>query len=147
MRVIGCGNRERMDDGAGLLVAERLRSLDVEAGTQSGEPLALIDAWSGSDDVIVVDTVMTGAPAGAVHVWDSQQSVPLPRTPVSTHGLAVAQAVELARSCGRLPARLRIYGIEGKQFGFGSSVSPELNPAVEEVVQHIMAQVHGGATR
>lgn len=142
MRIIGCGNRERMDDGAGVLVAERLRSLGVDAGIQSGEALALIEAWSGANDVIVVDTVVAGAPVGTVHLWDSEQPLPLPSSPASTHGLGVAEAIELARALGRLPRRLRVYGIEGRQFGFGSSLSPELTLTLEEVVQQILTQVH-----
>ena len=31
MLIIGCGNRTRGDDGAGVLVAERLRKLGIEA--------------------------------------------------------------------------------------------------------------------
>lgn len=146
-RIIGCGNRARMDDGAGILVAERLRALGLDAQIQSGESLALVEAWSGADDVIVVDTVVTGAPVGTVHVWDNQQSPPLPGAPSSTHGFGVAEAIELARSLGRLPRRLRVYGIEGRQFGFGSSFSSELTSALQQVVQHIFVEVHCSRTK
>lgn len=142
MRIIGCGNPERMDDGAGVLVAQRLRALGVAAGIQSGEALALIEAWRGADDVIVVDTVVAGAPVGTVHLWDSQQSLPLVSSPASSHGLGVAEAIELARALGRLPQRLRVYGIEGVRFGFGSRLSPELCLAVEQVVQHLLTLDH-----
>ena len=62
MLIIGCGNRDRGDDGAGILVAERLRELGIEANTRSGEAVDLIEAWKSADDVIVVDAVVTGAP-------------------------------------------------------------------------------------
>ena len=64
MLIIGCGNRERSDDRAGILVAERLRDLHIEAQTRLGEATDLIEAWKGADDVVVVDAMMTGAPVG-----------------------------------------------------------------------------------
>ena len=123
-----------MDDGAGLLAAEHLRSLGVEAATQSGEALSLIEAWSGADDVIVVDTVLTGMPAGTLHIWDSRHSLPVARQ-FSSHGLGVAEAIELSRALGRLPRRLRVYGIEGREFGYGSEISPEVALAAENVAR------------
>jgi hypothetical protein len=60
MRIICCGNPERGDDGAGALVAERLRDFRVEAEIRSGEALDVIEA--GVDSVVVVDAVETGSP-------------------------------------------------------------------------------------
>jgi hydrogenase maturation protease len=137
MRVIGCGNRERGDDGAGILVAERLRELGVEAQVQTGEALSLIEAWSGSDDVIVIDAVMTGADPGRVHVWDDPQNLRPGASPASSHGLGVGEAIDLARALGRLPRRLRIYGIEARRFEQGTPVSAEIEHAAEEVAQRI----------
>jgi len=42
LRIIGCGNLDRGDDAAGLLVARRLRALGVEAAEHSGEGLTLL---------------------------------------------------------------------------------------------------------
>jgi len=142
VRIIGCGNRERMDDGAGILVVQRVCSLGVNAAIHSGEAAALIEAWSGADDVIIVDTVVSGAPTGTVHTWDSRQPLPLPTSPASTHGLGVAEAVELAGALGRLPRRLRVYGIEGRQFDFGYNLSPEVRLAVRAVIRQILTLVH-----
>lgn len=137
MKIIGCGNPDRGDDWAGVLVAERLRELGVDAETHIGEPLVFIEAWCPADDVIVVDAVVTGAPTGTVHVWDGWP----PRVPgsarISTHGLDLGQTIELAQALGRLPARLRLYGIEGRQFSPGSNISPEVERAVEWVVRQI----------
>jgi hydrogenase maturation protease len=140
MRIIACGNRNRNDDGAGLVVADQLRSLGVEVTVVSGEAVSLIDSWRDVDDVIIVDTVVSGAPVGTVHLWDSEQSLPLSFSPASTHGLGVAEAIELARTLGLLADRLRLYGIEGQDFGFGTNLSPELLPAIEKVVRLVFAR-------
>jgi len=141
MLILGCGNRQRGDDAAGILAAERLKALGLAAEVCAGEAAELMEAWSGADDVIVIDAVVTGAAAGTVHVWDGQRPPALVMSAGSTHGLGVAQAIALARALDRLPARLRVYGIEGSTFEIGSAVSPEVERAVEEVVQRIAAEL------
>ncbi len=98
MLIIGCGNRERGDDGAGILVAERLRNLGIEAETRGGEAAELIEAWRGADDVIVVDAVVTGAPVGHGARVGRPAAAGFRRTSASTHGLGVAEAIELAQA-------------------------------------------------
>lgn len=137
MLIIGCGNRERGDDAAGILVAEKLRKLGIPSEICSGQAPDLIEAWSGHDDVIVVDAVLTGAPVGTVRTWDAAQAPISGKAPTSTHGLGVAEAIELARVLGRLPAQLTIYGIEGQRFEPDSEISPEMDSAIEEVVHRI----------
>ncbi len=141
MLIIGCGNRQRGDDAAGILVAERLQQLGIPAATCSGQTADLIEAWTGADDVIVVDAVATGAPVGSVLTWDAAPAPISVTASASTHGLGVAEAIELARVLGRLPARLRIYGIEARRFEPGSEISPELDSAIEEVVRRVIAAV------
>jgi hydrogenase maturation protease len=140
MLVIGCGNLERGDDGAGLLVARRLRELGADARWWEGEPLRLIDLWEHADYVILVDAVVTGAPAGTIHVWDSRRVSLDSKAPHSTHGLGLAEAIELARTLNRLPSRLEVYGIEGYCFDRGGGISHEIQYAVDEVVRRILAQ-------
>ncbi len=141
MRIIGCGSAERGDDEAGLLVARRLRALGVPALELPGEAWALLQAWSGSDDVIVVDAVATGAAAGTVSAWEGRPSGLVRGAGVSSHGLGLAVALDLARVLGRLPRRLRIYGIEGERFERGGKASPAVRQAVEEVARRIAAEV------
>lgn len=141
MLIIGCGNRERSDDGVGILVAERLRELGIEADSRIGEAVDLIDAWKGTDDVILIDAVVTGAPVGTVQTWDGWQPIACVRTNASTHGFGVAQAIELAHVLDCLPTRLRVYGVEGRRFEPGAEISPEARQAVEQVVRRIIADV------
>ena len=144
MLILGCGNRQRGDDAAGILAAEHLRALGIPAEICSGEVSDLIEAWTGSDDVIVIDAVVSGAPSGTVHVWDWQRLPAFATSGGSTHGLGIAEAIELARALNRMPSRLLVYGIEGKNFEIGSEVSPEVERAVEEVVQRIAREARRG---
>jgi hydrogenase maturation protease len=139
MKIIGCGNPDRGDDGAGVLVAQRLREEGLDAETHIGDSLALIEAWRSAGDVIVVDAVVTGALAGTVHVWGGRPPRVPASPPVSSHGLDIGKTIELAEALDRLPARLRVFGIEGQQFDHGSNISPEVECAIASVVRRIAA--------
>mgnify|MGYP006266604971 CR=1 FL=1 len=149
-RIVCCGNRDRGDDAAAVLVAERLEQLGIRAEVYEGDPLAIIESWDPTDEVIVVDAMLTGAPAGSVQVWEIPLPATLPGASASTHGLGVAEAVRLAQIVGRLPRSLRVYGIEGKHFHPGTGVSREVQQAVERVARQIadeLALVAAGARR
>lgn len=141
MLIIGCGNRDRGDDAAGVMVAEGLRQLGIDVQIRRGEAAELIESWCALDDVIVVDAVMTGAPAGSVTCWDGQHPPAFRRSTPSTHGLGLAEAIELSSVLGCLPIKLRVYGIEGRHFEIGVEVSHEVKNAVERVVRSIDAEV------
>jgi hydrogenase maturation protease len=146
MRIIGCGNRERGDDGAGLLVVERLRergveSLGIRTTTCSGEATEVMDAWAADDEVILVDAVVTGASAGTIHRWDDGILPASNSVPASTHGFGVSEAIRLAQALRRYPKSLRVYGIEGRQFDRGTEISPEVKRAVETVAQQISSEI------
>jgi hydrogenase maturation protease len=146
MRIIGCGNRERGDDGAGLLVVRRLRELGVESlgvrtKTCCGEATEVIDAWAADDEVIIVDAVVTGASAGTIHRWDEGILPAGGAISGSTHSFGIGEAIRLARALGRYPKSLRVYGIEGRQFELGTEISPEVKQAVEDVAQQISTEI------
>lgn len=138
MLILGCGNDHRSDDAAGLVAARRLRSMGVDAVEHQSDSIDLMEAWSGHQEAIVIDAVMTGADPGSVTIWEAHRT-PLPpdRFPCSTHGLGVAEAVELARLLGRLPRSLTIYGIEARTFDRDGPLSPEVDEAVNRLVMQI----------
>ena len=93
-RIIGCGNCDRGDDGAGVLVARRLRALGVEAVEQSGESLSLMDSWTGLAHVILVDATAPSGNPGQVRLWNAQADrLPRDAFPCSTHAFGVREAV------------------------------------------------------
>lgn len=141
MRIIGYGNVERGDDGVGIIAAERLRDRGFDSVTCTGDGLELLDAWRGHDEVIIIDTVVTGAPAGTLCRWDDCQSLPASVATTSTHGLGLAQAIDLAGTLDLLPARVSVWGVEGKNFAAGSAISPEVASAIGELVELVAAEI------
>lgn len=115
LRVVGIGDPDR-DDGAGAAVASRLGGCVLVDASFDG-------CWGPDDDVVVVDTMTTGAPTGTVRWLDGSAR--------THHGAAEAVAA-LARS-GRLPHRLRVVGIEAPRSGAPGRLSPPVRLAVEEL--------------
>jgi hydrogenase maturation protease len=152
LRIIGCGNFDRGDDAAGLLVARRLHALVVETlgveipgleiTEQSGESFSLMDCWTGFEHVILVDATAPHGTPGQVRVWSAHADrLPEDVFPCSTHAFGLREAVELGRVMNRLPQTLLIYGIEGKRFFLGAPPSPEVERAVVCVAERLMRRV------
>ena len=93
--VVGCGNLDRGDDAAGVLVARRLRALGIETQEQSGESFWLMDSWQGFEIVIVIDAVCSDHAPGEITIWDAVDK-PLPKATMhhSTHAFGLYEAVE-----------------------------------------------------
>lgn len=141
--VVGVGTEWRRDDAAGLHVARGVRataSCGTRAVELAGEPVDLLECWAPASEVIVVDAARSGARAGTIHRVDARRrELPLQLVAGSTHALGLAQAVELARALGRLPAHLLVVGIEGADFSAGTVLSAPVARAVERVVVELRA--------
>ncbi len=143
--LIGIGNPFRSDDRAGLEVAQRVqRSANdrLKVLQITGNPLALLDAWEGYSDVLLVDAVSSKSQTGPFQIIDAvQQTIPAGLFNTSTHNISVAEAIEMARNLGQLPERLKVYGIAGQNFQFGETLSSHVDGAIEEVVRHILSYI------
>jgi hydrogenase maturation protease len=139
--IIGCGNTNRGDDAAGLLVVRHLRSAGADALEFEGDGLALVALWTPESDVILIDAMRSGRSVGDIAEWDAHAGPPPPETvPFSTHSFGVGQGIELARVIGRLPRTLRVFGIEGERFDIGAKPSEEVIAAAMEVARRILAR-------
>ncbi|NUN48277.1 MAG: hydrogenase maturation protease [Candidatus Brocadiae bacterium] len=142
---IGVGNELRRDDGAGLETVRRLRGqAGLEVREVRGDLSVLAGEWERADRVFLVDAVRSGSAPGTLHRFDAGAS-PLPAVFArgSTHAIGIAGAVELARALGRLPAALVVFGIEGRDFGHGEGLTPEVERGVAAAVLRIAEETRG----
>jgi hydrogenase maturation protease len=142
--VIGVGNPDRGDDGAGREVARRLRALGGAASVEEcdGDVSRLLEHFAGRDEVILIDACVSGAPAGTVRRIDvAQTPLPCGTFGLSSHGVGLAEAVELSRALGQLPRRCIVYAIEGETFEAGAALSPAVARAVGEVVAQARREI------
>jgi len=140
----GIGNRDRGDDGVGPMLAETLaadeslRQRGVEVIPHSGEGASLMDIWEGAGLVVIVDAMKSGTAVGTIRRFDAEADRLSGGTfRYSSHLFSLAEAVEMARQLGRLPDRLIIYGIEGRDFAFGAPLTPEVAAALQGVTDSV----------
>ncbi len=143
--VIGIGNPDRGDDGAGRIVVQRLRGklpAHVEVAELDGEATGLLALLDGADAAILIDACLSNSAPGTVQRFDAAQ-VPLPnaRFNLSTHGLGLAEAIELARVLGQLPDSCVVYAIEAASVEDGTELSAPVAAAVDIVSAKVQAEI------
>jgi len=143
--IIGIGNDHRHDDAVGLIAARRLSASKLSRVTiveATGEGTALMELWQNADTVILLDAVRSGAVPGAIHRIDARtRIVPTHFLRCSTHAFGVAEAIELARALNRLPSRLLIFGIEGRDFTPGTGLSPDVENALPTLLKTVTREL------
>lgn len=143
--VVGVGNEFRGDDAAGLLVAREVRKAapaGVAVTEEDGDIAHLIDVWRGYELVVLVDAARTGRQPGEVYRFDAlQEELSVIDTQVSSHGVGIPDAIELARSLDALPPRVIVYGIEAESFQTGAPLSARVAAAIPEVASRIAAEL------
>ena len=143
--VIGIGNEMRGDDAAGLLVARRLKSLNLpglRVLESTGDGAELMDQWAECGSVFIFDATNPAGQSGAARRFEAHiQPLPAHWLAMSTHSFGLAEAVELSRSLKRIPDELIIYGIEGGNFGLGQPVSPSVTASIQAVSEAALAEI------
>jgi len=144
--VLGIGNAQFGDDGAGIRLAEMLaqRELPPEVKVaEAGLPGWGLPIWlEGKANVILVDAVKMGQTPGSwrrfypkdLHILMETDSLSL-HQPDLASGLALSQALDL------IPENLLLYGIEPANTSPGASLSAEVNASLPEVVESIMNDI------
>jgi hydrogenase maturation protease len=147
VRVVGVGNRQRGDDAVGPLVADRVGALGLPGieVVADCEPLDLVELLDRDGLLVVVDAMTAGDSPGRVRVWHADR---LPRAlpggrASGSHGWGVLDAVDLARTLGRLRARFVVVGVEAESVAPGAPLSravcDSLGAATAAVVRAVSA--------
>jgi hydrogenase maturation protease len=143
--VVGIGNEYRGDDGIGLVIARKIRERklsSVSVKEESGEGAALMEAWQGYENVILVDAISSGAKPGTIFkINANKKNVPAKFFHYSTHAFSVAEAIELARAMRTLPRELVVYGIEGANFNAGINISHDVQESANHVIEQILKKI------
>jgi hydrogenase maturation protease len=144
--IIGVGNAYRSDDAVGLVAVQTLKAKnlpDTLCLESDGDGTTLIDTWSNTDRVILIDAISSSTQPGTIHHFDAlAQPLPASASFSSTHAFGIAEAIQLARILDQLPTSLTIYGIEGKHFAAGTQLSPEVEQAMQKVVELVIQEIY-----
>lgn len=147
--VIGIGNPDRGDDALGREVVRQLSGTmpaHVELIGLDGEAASLLAKLDGADIAYLVDACISGAPPGSIQRFDAT-TTPLPHDgfAMSTHGLGLAEAIELARALGQLPESCVVYAVEAASFEAGAPLSPPVAAAVHAVAEQLRTEIGAAA--
>ena len=125
------------DDQVGWRVAEELRRRQPDRTVRiASTPAELLDWLDGLDRLELCDAVRGESP-GRLHRWD-WPTPQLGRLRSSgTHSFGVSAVLELAQRLGRLPAAVRIWGIEARQFEPTQTISGQLDAGLPVIVDQI----------
>ena len=145
IRIIGVGNTFRCDDGAGIAVVQHLRK-QIKDGIalldETGEGTSLMEAWKGATAVVLIDAAHASAAPGTIFRFDaSAEEIPQQVFHCSTHAFGASDAIQLARVLNELPPRLIVYGIQGRHFGDGVELSPEVQRASRTVAARVLEDI------
>ncbi len=147
VRVIGLGQAAAGDDGVGLEVLRALRQQTLPRGLELhaiSDPSALVPWLEDGAPLILVDAARKDPPGQVLEL--SPEELAACASPLSSHGLAVADAIELARALagGHLPP-LRIVAITiARPERYGEGLSREVAQAVPAAAARVLALIGGG---
>jgi hydrogenase maturation protease len=154
MRIIGLGQPVAGDDGIGHAVLAALRESKTDPGIELievSEATALLAWLETEDEVVVVDAVVGAGSAGQVLVVDPGDLATIGGMAVSSHGVGVPQAIELARILNpdTVSTNIRIVGVTiDPPDRYGQTLSPAVAAAIPQAVatiRHLIASTMEGA--
>ncbi len=142
--LLGIGNRFRSDDGLGSYVVRQIceRKIDgIVARELNGDFTNIINSLGDYQELIVVDACISAKPIGGYQILDyKEKGLPTEWAQYSTHGLGIAEGLQLASNLGVLPEKVTIYAIEAENFDPGHRPSPEVLEAANLVINEIEQQ-------
>jgi hydrogenase maturation protease len=138
--IVGVGQRFAGDDGVGHAVVQRLLADGIPAtGVDDGVGLLniLVDAAA---PVLVVDAVVGGGAPGTIHVLERADLKAGPR-PVSSHGITVLEAIELAARFNPASEVILIGISIDRPDSLGAGLSPKVAASVAKAAKRVTALV------
>ena len=143
LKVIAVGNDLYGDDGVGNAVLNVLEQIPemkkIELIDGATDALGLIDHFSGTDHVIIVDAAQMGEEPGTVKVFSKEEvKLKIKMDNLSVHGISLAETFDIAQTVDSLPEKITIIGIEPKNIGISQGLSDVVMQSIPEVVSNII---------
>ncbi len=150
--IFGCGNTLMGDDGVGVKVIEKLRTLDkqclenVEIMDVGICNLNVLNKMNNKSKIIIIDSVVTGLKKGSIIRIDGNDLLTRnhEQTPIlSLHEMSISDILLIAQYIQKLP-EIIILGIEigENDSKFSAKLSPEVLEAIDKIVPHIIREIN-----
>ena len=131
--IVGIGNTLKGDDGAGVLICQRLKDIDpeqvIDAGTVPENYIQPIIEKT-PNVLLIIDAIDFGACAGAINIFRPDQ---LSSLAISTHTLSPRLFVDVI--CRSISPEVYFVGIQPGQTVLGRPLTPEVEQAVKSLTE------------
>ena len=148
--VIGCGNLNRSDDGVGSELIRALRARQIprpdlrllDAGTDG---MSVMFGARGCSSLIVVDCCRAGGEPGAIFEVPGEELEQAHQPSLNLHDFRWDHALHAGRQIFRdeFPRDVTVLLIQGREFGLGIGLSPEVAAAAERVCSRVEELIAG----
>ena len=142
--VIGCGNLLRGDDAAGPVLVRRMWERGLPEGVLCADGgtggMDVAFQMRGVPHVILVDACRSGSPSGSLFEVPGHEVENLPPlSGINLHAFRWDHAIAFGHWLlkDEYPEDVTAYLIEGEKFAFGETLSPAVDRAVDQLVEHL----------
>ena len=142
--ILGLGNLLRTDDGLGV---HAIRALDgkvgdwelIDGGTLG---LTLLPYLEGVGDLLILDTIRLGEPAGTLHRFSSPDFARMRRDQaISGHDLGVVELWNGLQLKESLPHHCEVLGLEPESLEWGTELSGVVQNALPLLLEQVLELV------
>jgi hydrogenase maturation protease len=147
IKLVGLGHYLQGDDEIGLELVKRWRAdhastfptTQIETDILESPGVNLLGAIAGLDAAVLVDAVVSGAPAGTVTVFSEQDLEVFGSGSGSGPGWGAAETLALGRQLipEDLPDTIVLIGVESVVFELGEGLSPAVRSCIPEALTAI----------
>ena len=150
LSIIGCGNPNRQDDGAGVYVAQQLLK---DPDIQSCPNVQVFDAGTsgmdvmfqarGSDSLIIIDANSSDSEPGSIFKVPGEELENIPDPGYNLHDFRWDNALYAGKRIYKeeFPEDITVYLIEAESLELGIGLSKKVSTAVQRVITKIKDDV------
>jgi hydrogenase maturation protease len=150
LSIIGCGNTNRSDDGAGVYVVQRLaervpesKRVNVRIFDAGTGGMDVMFQARGSDALIIIDANSSGSEPGAIFEVPGETLATCPEPSFGLHDFRWNHALFAGRKIFKddFPKDITVYLIEAQTLSLGLELSDVVKAAADQVVEKLVTRL------
>lgn len=153
VHVVGMGNMLYRDEGIGVYAARHLQTayrfspeIDVVDGATLG--FGLMELFESGAKIVVLDALMTEAPAGTVYRLAREQLLELgPSMQPTAHEVEPLELLKLAAVLGEPPDMVLMGIVPADAQSMEIGLTPELEAAFPDYIEAIVTELRAGGVQ
>ncbi len=146
LTIIGCGNSNRTDDGAGVYIAQHLLKFLRE---NPKEKIKIFDAGTGGIDVmfqargslrlIIIDASQSGSEAGAIYEVPGEELEREREVSYSLHDFRWDDALFAGRKIFKddFPKDVSVFLIEAESLDYGLELTAKVKKSADRIIERL----------